>query len=57
MSMLSYAAGPRFLQWFGAPLLRFYDVYAGIAGDLARKDRRRRELPLTSSMRTNFLAE
>ena len=28
MSMLSYAAGSRFLQLFGAPLLSFYDLYA-----------------------------
>jgi nitrate reductase alpha subunit len=28
MSMLSYAAGSRFLQLFGAPVLSFYDWYA-----------------------------
>src|SRR5579875_1990033 len=28
MSMLSYAAGSRFLQLFGAPILSFYDLYA-----------------------------
>ncbi|MGE5644937.1 MAG: nitrate reductase subunit alpha [Acidobacteriota bacterium] len=28
MSMVSYAAGSRFLQLFGAPLLSFYDLYA-----------------------------
>lgn len=28
MSMLSYAAGSRFLQLFGAPMLSFYDLYA-----------------------------
>jgi len=28
MSMISYAAGSRFLQLFGAPLLSFYDLYA-----------------------------
>ena len=28
MSMLSYAAGSRFLQLFGAPILSFYDMYA-----------------------------
>ncbi len=28
MSMLSYAAGSRFLQLFGAPVLSFYDLYA-----------------------------
>ncbi len=28
MSMLSYAAGSRFLQLFGAPVLSFYDMYA-----------------------------
>lgn len=28
MSMISYAAGSRFLQLFGAPMLSFYDMYA-----------------------------
>ncbi|RJP26550.1 MAG: nitrate reductase subunit alpha [Candidatus Abyssobacteria bacterium SURF_5] len=28
MSMISYTAGARFLQLFGAPLLSFYDTYA-----------------------------
>ena len=28
MSMVSYAAGSRFLQLFGAPMLSFYDLYA-----------------------------
>ena len=47
MSMLSYAAGSRFLQLFGgstAELLRsLCGLPSGIAGDVGRKDRRRRK--------------
>ena len=47
MSMLSYAAGSRFLQLFGGPSPEFLRsllrLSAGIARDVGRKDRRRRE--------------
>ena len=47
MSMLSYAAGARFLQLLGGVSLSFYDWYCDLPpaspGDLGRADRRARE--------------
>ena len=47
MSMVSYAAGARFLQLIGGVLMSFYDWYcrpaARVARGLGRADRRRRE--------------
>ena len=42
MSMLSYAAGSRFLQLFGGVLLSFYDMYADFPPPRRKPGARRR---------------